>query len=79
MRVKFAYNKRGVLYSNQRMYAVVCQFRGGKWGLADFWGVPYVARNMKEARELMQNIIKLTKKSAPWWKESSFSIIKITF
>lgn len=58
------------------LYVVMCRYRDGSWGIADFWKLPYVSTSYFDAVGYRREI---EKKAAPYevWGAGAFLVVKI--
>ena len=62
--------------SGNALYAVICQFKGGEWGFASFWGLPYTADRYIEA-SVLRRVIVLRASRYNYWNDKQFRVVKI--
>lgn len=79
MEISFPREKRDIekhLSGVNSVYIILCQFKNGKWGIADFFGLPCTARFYRDAIEVRNQIIQARFK--PVWQKEDFAIAKVT-
>lgn len=80
MKVTFPKKRKPIEFAKETQACIViCQWRDGTWGIADFWGLPYAANCYSKAVKLKKAICDKAGTGKNWWKTQNFAIAKITF
>ena len=60
------------------LYVVICQYRGGMWGIAYHFNEQYTSENYLGAIKFKKKIADRLQPRG-WWKKKHFKVAKITF
>ena len=71
-------SKKLPFVETEKLYVVVCQYTTGKWGVADWWGIPCASTTYKTAQTYKKEMVEKAIKYGPW-KEDNFKVIKMEF